>query len=129
MGKHYEHLSFAERVFIQLSLERQSRPIDIAISLERPPCTISRELSRSGWVNPSKRPVQRGRPAIAGGYRAVSAPRRWFIGQGEKTKEAGQRRRSMAASGITVARLPLTGTDFGYTQTHEPGRRYAPSQP
>jgi len=76
MGKHYEHLSFAERVFIQLSLERQSKPSDIARSLGRPTCTISRELSRNGWVNPSRRPVQRGRPAVAGGYRAVSAQRR-----------------------------------------------------
>jgi len=76
MGKHYEHLNFAERVFIQLSLECQNKPSDIARSLGRPTCTISRELSRNGWVPPSNRPVQRGRPAIAGGYRAVSAQRR-----------------------------------------------------
>jgi len=76
MGKHYEHLIFAERVFIQLSLERQSKPSNIAKSLGRPVCTISRELSRNGWINPSKQPVQRGRPAVAGGYRAVSAQRR-----------------------------------------------------
>ncbi len=76
MEKHYEHLNFAERVFIQLGLEHQIKASDIAVNLDRPACMISRELTRNGWVSPSKRPVQRGRPAIAGGYRAVSAQRR-----------------------------------------------------
>jgi len=76
MGKHYEHLIFTERVFIQLSLECQNKPSGIARSLGRPVCTISRELSRNGWVNPSKRPVKRGRAAVTEGYNAVSAQHR-----------------------------------------------------
>ena len=76
MEKHYSHLSIEERILIQLSLERNYLPSDIAKSLGRSKSTISRELALNGWSPPSKRPRQRGRPPLAGGYRAVVAQQR-----------------------------------------------------
>jgi len=76
MGKRYKHLSCEERTLIQLSLERQCSPSDIAKSLGRPTSTISRELGRNGWNNPAARARQRGRPPLAGGYRMASAQQR-----------------------------------------------------
>jgi len=61
---------------IQLSLERKHSLNDIAKSLGRSASTISRELGRSGWSNPAIQPMQRGRPPLAGGYRAVFAQQR-----------------------------------------------------
>lgn len=72
MGKQYSHLSCEERTLIQLSLERECSMSDIARSLARPTSTIIRELKRNGWRR--KRPQQRGRPPVAGGYHAVVAP-------------------------------------------------------
>jgi len=71
MGKKYSHLSCEERTMIQLSLERNRSMNEIARSLDRPTSTIIRELKRNGWKKKQSR--QRGRPPIAGGYRAVSA--------------------------------------------------------
>lgn len=76
MGKHYSHLSCEERTLIQLSLERQCSLGDIARSLGRPTSTISRELARNGWSDPSLRPNKRGRPPVAGGYRSALAQQR-----------------------------------------------------
>ncbi len=71
MGKQYSHLSCEERTLIQLSLERECSLSDIGSNLDRPTSTIIRELKRNGWN--TKRPRQRGRPPVAGGYRAVVA--------------------------------------------------------
>jgi IS30 family transposase len=76
MGKQYSHLSCEERTFLQLALEQGASMGSIARSLDRPVCTISRELNRNGWSNQACRPKQRGRPPLAGGYRAVSAQQR-----------------------------------------------------
>lgn len=84
--KSYRHLSIEERSLIQTQLELGVKPADIARSLNRPACTISRELTRNGWTRPeaphpeaSKRPEAkrgRGRPALSSGYRAASAHKR-----------------------------------------------------
>jgi len=74
MGKHYSHLSCEERTLIQMSLERNCSMGEIARSLERPISTIIRELQRNGWSRKQAR--QRGRPPIAGGYRAAAAQQR-----------------------------------------------------
>jgi IS30 family transposase len=71
MGKSYSHLNCEERTLIQLSLERNCSISEIARSLDRPTSTIIRELKRNGWKK--KQAGQRGRPPIAGGYRAVAA--------------------------------------------------------
>ena len=71
MGKNYSHLNCEERTLIQLSLERNCSISEIARSLDRPTSTIIRELKRNGWKKKQAR--QRGRPPIAGGYRAVAA--------------------------------------------------------
>jgi len=76
MGKRYRHLSCEERTLVQLSLERGCSLNSIGKSLDRSTSTISRELGHNGWVIPKRRPRQRGRPAVAGGYRAVSAQQR-----------------------------------------------------
>ena len=72
-GKYYTHLSIEERTMIQMSLEQGCTLRAIARSVQRPPSTISRELKRNGWTNPADEPRRRGRPRVAGGYRAASA--------------------------------------------------------
>lgn len=76
MGKPYSHLNIEERTMIQMGLEQGVSLADIGRSLGRPTCTISRELERNGWVAPGRRPRQRGRPPVAGGYRSVGAQQR-----------------------------------------------------
>jgi len=73
---HYKHLSCEERTMIQLSLEQGCRLRAIARSLHRAPSSISRELKRNGWSNPAMAPKKRGRPMVAGGYRAPLAQQR-----------------------------------------------------
>ncbi len=75
MGKIYEQLSIEERAMIQTQLEMGYRPAEIATSLNRSPSTICRELRRNGWNRPV-RPRVRGRPPVAGGYRAEAAHKR-----------------------------------------------------
>lgn len=72
MGKIYTQLSIEERTMIQAQLERGCKPADIAASLSRSPSTICRELRRNGWNRPAT-PRGRGRPPVAGGYRAAAA--------------------------------------------------------
>lgn len=74
--KTYLHLDSAERAFIQLGLEQGQTLRSIADSLDRSPSTISRELCRNHWHDTSRSPPRRGRPARAGGYRAIEAQRR-----------------------------------------------------
>jgi len=76
MGKKYEHLSIEERTMIQLSLEQGCTLRAIARSVQRSPSSISRELKRNGWSNPATAPRKRGRPPVAGGYRAAAADER-----------------------------------------------------
>lgn len=45
-------------------------------SVQRAPSLISRELKRNGWSNPATAPRKRGRPPVAGGYRAPHAQHR-----------------------------------------------------
>ncbi len=61
---------------IQLSLEQGCTLRAIARSVQRSPSSISRELHRNGWSNPATAPRQRGRPPVAGGYRAPHAQQR-----------------------------------------------------
>ena len=76
MGTNYRHLSCEERTMIQLSLEQGCTLRAIAGSVQRAPSTISRELKRNGWSNPAAEPRKRGRPPVAGGYRAPAAQQR-----------------------------------------------------
>jgi len=73
MGKKYEHLGIEERTMIQLGLEQRCTLRAIARSVHRSPSTITRELARNGWTCPGARPIKRGRPPVAGGYRAGAA--------------------------------------------------------
>ncbi len=76
MGTNYKHLSCEERTMIQLSLEQGCTLRAIARSVQRAPSSISRELKRNGWINPATAPRKRGRPPLAGGYRAPLAQAR-----------------------------------------------------
>ena len=76
MGKNYEQLSCKERTATQFRLEQGCTLREMARSVERSPSTISRELKRNGWINPAHRPRKRGRPVVAGGYRAPLAHQR-----------------------------------------------------
>lgn len=75
MIANYQHLGINERAHIQFLLERGFTVRAIARTVNRAPSTIGRELARNGWVRPSL-PRGRGRPAVAGGYRAVQAQQR-----------------------------------------------------
>jgi IS30 family transposase len=75
MSTNYQHLGIDERAHVQFLLGRGFRVRAIARTLNRAPSSIGRELARNGWVRPSL-PRGRGRPAIAGGYRAVQAQQR-----------------------------------------------------
>jgi transposase, IS30 family len=60
---------------VQTQLEMGFKPAAIAVGLNRSASTISRELHRNGWVRPLPN-RGRGRPPIAGGYRAEAAHQR-----------------------------------------------------
>ena len=76
MGTNYKHLSCEERTLIQLKLEQGCPLRVIARCLQRAPSSISRELKRNGWTNPTTGPRKHGRPPLSGGYRAPLAPQR-----------------------------------------------------
>lgn len=82
MGKKYRQLNIEERTLIQTQLSMGFKPAQIARALGRPASTLSRELRRNGWVSP---PAQRGRgrPLVAGGYRAEAAQQRALAGLGK----------------------------------------------
>jgi IS30 family transposase len=65
-----------ERTMIQMGLEQGCTLRAIALSVQRPPSTVSRELKRNGWANPAAELRRRGRPRVAGGYRATVAQAR-----------------------------------------------------
>jgi IS30 family transposase len=68
----YKQLSMVERSLIQSQLTLGFKPSWIALSLGRSVSTIIRELKRNSWVHTTG-VVIRGRPAIAGKYRALLA--------------------------------------------------------
>lgn len=68
----YKQISIEERSVIQAQLTLGFKPSWIAVELGRSVSTITRELQRNGWMK-AKAPSGRGRPAIAGKYRAVLA--------------------------------------------------------
>jgi IS30 family transposase len=68
----YKQLSIEERSVIQAQLTLGFKASWIALGLGRSISTISREFYRNGWIK-AKVPAKRGRPAIAGKYRAVLA--------------------------------------------------------
>jgi IS30 family transposase len=72
----YTHLSCEERAHIQLGLAQGQTLRWLAEGLGRAPSTLSRELARNGWWGPARSPPRRGRPPLAGGYRAVAAQQR-----------------------------------------------------
>ena len=76
MGKKDDPLRIKERTMIQLGLEQCCTLRAIARSVQRSPSTVTRELARNGWTCPGSRPIKRGRPPVAGGYRAAAADRR-----------------------------------------------------
>lgn len=78
MGKNYCQLSIEERTMIQTQLEMGIKPAAIALGLNRSASTLSRELSRNGWVRAAAC-CGPGRPRMAGGYRAVAAQERATI--------------------------------------------------
>src|SRR3989338_22985 len=71
MGKIYKQLSIEERTMIQTQLELGIKPAAIAVGLNRPASTLSRELRRNGWAPPQacRGP---GRPPGAGGHRRAA---------------------------------------------------------
>lgn len=72
MGKNYTQLGIEERTMIQTQLGMGIKPAAIAKELGHSASTLSRELNRNGWTQPKGR-RGRGRPLLAGGYRAEAA--------------------------------------------------------
>jgi IS30 family transposase len=68
----YKQLSIEERSVIQTQLTLGFKPSWIAVELGRSISTITRELQRHGWLK-AKAPAGRGRPPLAGTYRAALA--------------------------------------------------------
>ena len=75
MGKSYTQLSLVERALLQTQLVLRWSPAAIAAGLQRARSTITREMARNGW-QPEPKIVLRGRPKVAGGYRAEAAQER-----------------------------------------------------
>src|ERR1039457_3843862 len=75
MGKSYKQLSLAERALLQTQLVMRWSPAAIAAGLQRARSTITREMARNGWL-PEPEIALRGRPRVAGGYRAEAAQQR-----------------------------------------------------
>lgn len=87
MGK-YKQLSMEERSLIQTQLTLGLKPSWIAEDLGRSISTVTRELRRNGWERPAVK-RDRGRPPIAGKYRAVLAQAR---ATGNSAKPRAERR-------------------------------------
>jgi transposase, IS30 family len=71
----YKQLNMEERSLIQTQLTMGFKPSLIAKSLGRSVSTVTRELQRNGWERTVVK-RDRGRPPIAGEYRAVLAQAR-----------------------------------------------------
>jgi transposase, IS30 family len=70
MGKSYQHLIVAERCLIQVQLGLRLSPAAIAAGLKRSRSTITREMSRNGWIRGA------GGKHVADVYDAARADRR-----------------------------------------------------
>ena len=79
MARTYRQLSLEERCVLQTQLSMGWSPAAIAAGLQRARSTISREMTRNGWLVLDARP-KLGRPPIAGGYYALRAHRRAQLG-------------------------------------------------
>src|ERR1035437_8769571 len=75
MGDGYTQLSFGERALLQTQLVLGWSPAAIAAGLQRARSTVTREMARNGW-RPEPGVARRGRPRVAGGYRAITAQQR-----------------------------------------------------
>ena len=75
MGNLYKQLSLVERALIQTQLVLRWSPAAIAAGLQRARSTITREMARNGWLAEPQIAL-RGRPRVAGGYRAEAAHER-----------------------------------------------------
>jgi len=75
----------------------------IQLSLEQgyTPSSVSRELKRNGWSNPAIAPKKRGRPLVAGGYRAPLAQ---------------QRADGLASTARRPSRLAMDGPLWGHVE-------------
>jgi len=75
MTTNYQHLGIDERAHVPFLLQQEFTVRAIARTVNRAPSTVGRELARNGLALPVL-PRRRGRPLVAGGYRAVPAQRR-----------------------------------------------------
>lgn len=75
MGTIYSQLSIEERTMIQGQLSMGMKRSQIAREMGRSASTLSRELTRNGWIRPPT-PRGPGCPLGAGGYRAWAAHQR-----------------------------------------------------
>ena len=113
MENSYRHLNMDERSFIQLALGQGCTLRAIACCVQRSASTISRELARNGWQDPTI--SHRGRPGRrpkAGGYRAVAA----------------QERATNLTQTPRVARRLAPGTWLWRQMARLLGRGYSPEQ-
>jgi IS30 family transposase len=124
MATTYRHLGLEERAHIQFLLTRGSTLRAIAAALERSPSTISRELARNGWTRPVL-PRGRGRPAVAGGYRAVLAQQR----AERVAREARQPPRLRPGTWLWAQTLRLLGLGHSPEQIAGILRRMYPGDP
>ena len=75
MGKSYKQLSLVERALLQTQWVLRWSPAAIAAGLQRARSTVTREMARNGWL-PEPEIALRGRPRVAGRYRAEAAHER-----------------------------------------------------
>ena len=134
MGTNYKYLSCEERPPIQFSLEQGCTLRVIARSLQRVPSSISRELQRNGWTNPTTGPRKRGRPPLAGGYRAPLAQQRAArlartARCPSRLAQAGPSWPTVGLRRTIVVRSAFAATDLGHTVPNAAGRPDAPGQP
>jgi len=73
---------------MQLCLAKGSTIRAIALSLDRSASSVSRELARNQWCSPQAQAFRPGRPALAGGYRAVLAQQRACVARSNSRKPA-----------------------------------------
>ena len=100
MKTKYKHLNCEERILIQLSLEKGCTIRAIALSLDRSASSVSRELARNNWCSPQAQAFRLGRPALAGGYRAVLAQQRASV-----ARSSGRKPPLLASDGFLWAQV------------------------
>jgi IS30 family transposase len=111
MGKSYKHLTLVERALLQTQLVLRWSPSAIAEGLQRARSTITREMARNGWLA-SPEIALRGRPRVAGGYRA----------------EAAHERASLLSSKPRVARKLVVGSELFLEVVRQLRRGLSPEQ-